>query len=200
MADGGKTADELGAYVCFADEAGQALSPPRGRTWARRGARPQVKVHVRRRGRVNVLGAACFRPGGGRARFVYRLLTWRGRKGERKSFGLREYRVFLTALHQQLRAPVVLVWDNINVHKTPELTEWMERQEWLRVFHLPRYAPELNAVEGVWSLLKRSIVNFLLAGLDELEALVRSRLKQIQYRPDAIIGCLTETGLTFAPP
>ncbi|MFE3328508.1 hypothetical protein [Streptomyces sp. NPDC059176] len=30
--------------------------------------------------------------------------------------------------------------------------------------------------------------------------LVRSRLEQIQYRPDAITGCLTEAGLSFAPP
>lgn len=51
----------------------------------------------------------------------------------------------------------------------------------------------------MWSLLKRSIVNFLLTGLDHLEALVRSRLKQIQYRP-AITGCLTETGLIMKPP
>ncbi|MGW2184432.1 IS630 family transposase [Streptomyces sp. NPDC001719] len=192
-------AGELGAYVCFADEAGQALSPPRGRTWARRGARPQVKVHVRRRGRVSALGAACFRDGD-RARFAFRLHTWHGRKGERKSFGLRDYRAFLTALHHQLRAPVVLVWDNVNVHKTPELTQWTERQEWLRVFYLPPYTPELNAVEGIWSLLKRSIVNFLLSGIDHLEATIRSRLKQIQYRPDAITGCLTETGLILKPP
>jgi transposase len=156
-------------------------------------------VHVRRKGRVNALGAACYRPGH-RPRLLFRLLVWHGRKAERKSFDRADYQAFLTALHQQLHAPVVLVWDNVNVHKTPELTQWMERQEWLRVFHLPPYAPELNAVEGVWSLLKRGIVNFLLNGLGQLEALVRSRLKQIQYRPDAITGCLTETGLIMKPP
>ncbi|MEU3279503.1 transposase, partial [Streptomyces antibioticus] len=147
MAGRGKTAGELGAYICFADEAGQALSPPRGRTWARRGARPQVRVHVRRKGRVNALGAACYRPGH-RPRLLFRLLVWHGRKAERKSFDRADYQAFLTALHQQLHAPVVLVWDNVNVHRTPELTQWMERQEWLRVFCLPPYAPELNAVEG----------------------------------------------------
>ena len=68
------------------------------------------------------------------------------------------------------------------------------------MFYLPRYAPELNAVEWIWSWLKRSIVNFLLASIDDLEALVRSRLKQIQYRPDAITGCLADTGLIMKPP
>lgn len=76
----------------------------------------------------------------------------------------------------------------------------MERQEWLRVYYLPVYAPELNAVEGIWSLFKRSVVNFLLSGLDQLKSPVRSRLKPIQYRPDAIAGCLAETGLITKPP
>lgn len=94
----------------------------------------------------------------------------------------------------------MLVWDNVSTHKTPELTGWAARQKWLRVFYLPRYAPELNAVEWIWSWLKRSIVNFLLVGIDDLETLVRSRLKQIQYRPDAITGCLIDTGLITKPP
>ena len=157
-------------------------------------------MHVRKRGRVNALGAACYRPGDNRPRFAYRLHTWHGRKKETKSFTPDEYRGFLTALHHQLHAPVVLVWDNVSTHKTPEFTAWAARQRWLRVFYLPRYTPELNAVEWIWSWLKRSIVNFLLAGIDDLEALVRSRLKQIQYRPDAITGCLTDTGLVMKPP
>jgi putative transposase len=156
-------------------------------------------VHVRRKGRVSVLGAACYRPGQ-RARFAFKLHTWRGRKNDAKSFTAGDYRVFLTALHHLLRTPIVLVWDNLSAHTTPELTAWINAQDWLTVFHLPSYAPELNAVEGIWSLLKRGIVNFLLTSIDHLEALVRSRLKQIQYRADLITGCLTETGLTLQPP
>jgi transposase len=33
-----RVARDLGAYVCFEDEAGQGLMPPKGRTWAPRGA------------------------------------------------------------------------------------------------------------------------------------------------------------------
>ena len=39
-----RVARDLDAYVCFEDEAGQALRPPKGRTWAPRGARPVVTV------------------------------------------------------------------------------------------------------------------------------------------------------------
>ena len=31
---------DLGAFICFEDETGQGLRPPKGRTWAPRGARP----------------------------------------------------------------------------------------------------------------------------------------------------------------
>jgi hypothetical protein len=64
-------ARDLGAFICFEDEAGQGPSPPRGRTWAPRGARPVVRVRgarpvVRVRGagggRVSIAGVACYRP------------------------------------------------------------------------------------------------------------------------------------------
>jgi hypothetical protein len=31
------TAADLGAWLCFEDESGQGLRPPKGRTWGRRG-------------------------------------------------------------------------------------------------------------------------------------------------------------------
>ncbi|MEV0664672.1 transposase [Actinomadura luteofluorescens] len=39
--------------------------------------------------------------------------------------------------------------------------------DWLQVFYLPAYAPDLNPAESVWSLLKRSVVNFLATDLDQ---------------------------------
>ena len=53
--------------------------------------------------------------------------------------------------------------------------------------------------EGVWSLLRRSIANFVAADLDTLTRIVKRKLKRIQYRPELIDGCLTETGLTMNP-
>ncbi len=45
------------------------------------------------------------------------------------------------------------------------------------------YAPELNAVEAVWSHLKQSLANLTKRNLSQLAALVKTRLKQMQYRP-----------------
>ena len=44
LAGGKRTAADLGAWLCFEDESGQGLRPPKGRTWGRRGHTPVVKV------------------------------------------------------------------------------------------------------------------------------------------------------------
>jgi transposase len=49
----------------------------------------------------------------------------------------------------------VLVWDNLNVHLTYGIRQFIDRQDWLTVYQLPSYAPDLNPVEGIWSLLRR---------------------------------------------
>ena len=53
--------------------------------------------------------------------------------------------------------------------------------------------------EGIWSMLKRSMINFAAADLDSLVRIVKRKLKKIQYRPHLINGCLTATGLTIEP-
>ena len=58
-------------------------------------------------------GLACYRPGE-RCRLIYRLHTYRGRKGETKAFTWNEYRDLLIAAHRQLPGGViVLVWDYV---------------------------------------------------------------------------------------
>jgi putative transposase len=72
-------------------------------------------------------------------------------------------------------------------------------RDWLHVIQLPAYAPDLNPTEGVWSHVKRSMGNLAAATVDQLAAIVRNRLKRIQYRPDLLTGILAQTGLTFDP-
>ncbi len=64
---------------------------------------------------------------------------------------------------------------------------------------LPAYAPDLNPTEGVWAHLKHGMANFAVHSVDHLLAIVRNRLKSIQYRPDLIDGFLAQTGLALAP-
>ncbi len=69
--------------------------------------------------------------------------------------------------------------------------------DWLTVVRLPAYAPDLNPVEGVWSTMKSGLGNLAARSVDHLAAVVRNRLKRIQYRPDLFPGFLAQTGLSF---
>ena len=89
----------------------------------------------------------------------------------------------LDAAHQQLAGPVVVVWDNLNSHVSAAMAELVAARDWLTVCQLPPYAHELNPVEPVWSHLKRSLANLAKRNLVQLTALVKTRLKRMQYRP-----------------
>ncbi|WP_326762683.1 transposase [Streptomyces phaeochromogenes] len=47
------------AWLCFADEAGQLLRPPKACTWSRRGCPPLVRVRAAGSGRISMAGLVC---------------------------------------------------------------------------------------------------------------------------------------------
>jgi len=79
------------------------------------------------------------------------------------------------------------------------MRELAAARDWLYVIQLPAYAPDLNPTEGVWSHVKRSLGNLAVTSVDHLAAIVKDRLKRIQYRPDLLISFLTHTGLNLNP-
>ncbi len=158
---------------------------------------------VRRRGagggRVSIAGVACYRPGD-RPHLFYQLRVYRRRKGEAKGFTWQGLPGPDIAAHHNLSAPLIWVWDNLNIHLAPELADFAtENKAWLQVYQLPAYAPDMNPAVGIWSLLKRSIANFAAADLHGLVRIIKRKLKKIQYRRHLIDGCLAGTGLIIEP-
>jgi transposase len=41
----------------------------------------------------------------------------------------------------------VLVWDGLNTHTSRAMRELIAARDWLTVFRLPAYAPDINPVE-----------------------------------------------------
>jgi hypothetical protein len=121
-------------------------------------------------------------------------------KGKRRSMGERDFIALIDGTHQLLKAPIVLVWDRLNTHLSHAMRELIAEREWLTVFLLPAYSPDLNPVEWVWAHAKRSLANLAVVALDRLEMLVRYRLKRLQYRPDTLDGFIAGTGLTLDEP
>jgi transposase len=155
-----------------------------------------VKVCGKGSGRISVAGLVCTKPGL-RTRLIYRMLIHHGRKGERKGFREADFARLLDDAHQRLRAPIVLVWDNSTQHVDAQMRALIATRAWLTVFRLPPYAPELNPAEGVWSHCKRTLANLAARTTDQLAALVRTRLKRMQYRPNLLDGFIAETGLVY---
>ncbi|WP_434091478.1 IS630 family transposase [Streptomyces bluensis] len=188
-----------GGYICFEDEAGFTRRPPKGRTWGRRGRTPVVTVSGRRSGRLSVAGLIAMRPGS-RTRLCHRLRTHRAGEDRRRSMGERDFIALIDGVHQLVKAPIVLVWDRLNTHVSHAIRELIAERAWLMVFLLPAYSPDLNPVEWVWAHVKRSLANLAVVALDRLEALVRNRLKRLQYRSATLDGFIVGTGLKLDKP
>ena len=78
------------------------------------------------------------------------------------------------------------------------MAELIAARDWLTVYQLPPYAHELNPVELVWPNLKRSLANLAKRNLAQLTALVKTRLRRMQYRPGLLDSFLDKTGLDLS--
>jgi transposase len=89
---------------------------------------------------------------------------------------------------------------DFTTHVSRAMTALVAARPWLTVYQLPPYASELNPVEAVWSNLKRSLANLTKQNIDQLTALVKTRLRRMQYRPGLLDGFLAKTGLDLSNP
>ncbi|MGW3968364.1 transposase [Streptomyces ardesiacus] len=77
----------------------------------------------------------------------------------------------------------MLVWDNLSTHLTAGMRRCIADRDWLTVVQLPPYATDLNPVEGIRSVLRRTTTaNRAFADPDDLITAVRRNLRQLQYR------------------
>ena len=149
--------------------------------------------------RVSLAALIAVKPGR-RPRLIYRVHRARKRRNDqRKGFTETGYARLLDDAHQQLGGPLVVVWDNSNTHVSDAMTALIAARDWLTVYRLPPYAHELNPVEPVWSHLKRSLANLAKRNLTQLTALIKTRLRRMQYRPSLLAGFLASTGLDLTP-
>jgi hypothetical protein len=143
-----------------------------------------------------VAARACDRPGW-RSRWATDPALMSG-PGGRKSLARRAYRDLLAVAPQRLAGLIVLLCDGLNSPLMAGMRQPIAAHEWLRVYHLSTYAPDLGP-EGLWSILgRRFLSNVAFAELEPLIRMVGHGLRAISYRPDFIEVCLggTEVSLT----
>ena len=65
---------------------------------------------------------------------------------------------FLQKMVSDSNKPIVMIVDGASFHKSKQTRQFVRNQgDWLRLFFLPPYAPELNPDEQVWNQLKSRI-------------------------------------------
>lgn len=108
-------------------------------------------------------------------------------------------RVFNEFLRQLLESKrerqVVLVLDNAAYHTTRATLDLLaEHEEHVRVLWLPKYSPELNAIEGLWGYLKRrALNNYFFGTIERLEQAVTEAFDALNADPTTTLSLTYNT-------
>ena len=169
-----KEAQEVGATIYFADEAGVRSDYHSGTTWGIRGQTPVVSSTGARFG-LNVISVVNRR---GKLRFMVYNGCLNGDL----------FIQFLRRLLYGASQPIFLIVDGHPVHKSAKVRKFVASTEGkLRLFYLPAYSPELNPDEQVWNHLKNhTIGKQCMNSLKQLTEAVYSHLRAMQRKPALI--------------
>ena len=171
-----KTVQKYRAILYFQDEANVSLTAFLGKTWSPCGQTPKAKV-TGKRGGVAAMSAVS-RQG----HLLFRL--------HNKRIATPEVIDFLKQmLKHHSRRHLVVVMDQAPPHTSKKTTSYIESQERLHVFHLPKYSPDWNPDEKVWNHLKhQELTRHQAKTKEELTKLARRKLQSMAKRPSLMRG------------
>ena len=91
-------------------------------------------------------------------------------------------------LLRHLCRPLLVIWDGLPAHRSALVRDFVVAQgDRLVLEWLPGYAPELNAVEHIWSYLKQNeLPNLGPQELWELSTAARDALRRMRRRPTLV--------------
>ena len=163
------------ASLVFIDESGLMMAPLVRRSWAPRGQTPVLWQRTRSHRKVSIIAALCISPQRDHVQLLFRL---------HPDCNIRtlQAKAFLKALLKQLRTPVIVVWDNLQVHRAKTVQDFVASEKTLRAAFFPPYAPELNPVEYLWAYLKfNPLANHAFFEINELAHEARRSSRKIQH-------------------
>jgi transposase len=181
-----KKVRRLKAHLAFLDESGFLLIPNVRRTWAPRGRTPII-WHRYRHDRISAISAVTVSFRRQRLGLYFHL--------HRENISQSEVVLFLRYLLQQIRGPIVLLWDGGSIHTGHEIQVFLARHPRLHVERFPAYAPDLNPDERVWGHCKAALANGRPDNLDELMAELESLTRTARRRPSLLRSFITSSDL-----
>ena len=163
------------AMLYFQDESGVSLIPVLGRTWAKKGKTPKIKVTGNRGG---FCVTSAISPAG---RMVFRI--------ENHTIHAEDHIDFLEQIMMQHpHRKIIVIEDNAKPHIAGLVKDFVnEHKNKIAVYYLPTYSPDLNPDEKVWKYLKNVKLKAHQArNKKEFKPLIQSKMQSIQKRPKLI--------------
>jgi transposase len=169
------------------DESGFSQRPSVRRTWAPEGRTPVLKHHFNWK-RLHAIGAVVCQPEGTNAQGLPRL--------QPGSVKQEDILAWLSALHDRVPGSLVVLWDGLAAHHSKVVHAYgQENAAWLAMHRLPAYAPELNPVEYLWSVLKgKDVANMCADTISQIESKLHQAAERVE-REAIAQGFLRASGL-----
>lgn len=169
-----KRAKRQGAEIHWGDETGLSNGHQYGRSYAPKGETPVMRVCVRKES----IGLVSTITNQGQMRFML----------FREAMNASIMKKFLARLIKDVDRKVFLIVDNLKVHHSKLVQEWLEEhKEQIEVFFLPAYCPELNPDEYLNNDLKTNVYSAEPArSRDQLKRKAISHLRTLQKQPKKV--------------
>ena len=171
-----RLAEKMDADIAFEDEAGVGVMTRHGRTWGMSGKTPVIKVSMLRGG-YNVLSAVTAQ---GEMDYSIQDGTINGER----------YIEFLSELIADRKRPLIVLADHATFHHSKKVRDYVRgHRSQLRVFFLPKRAPEYNPDEQVWNEVKNHRIGKQpVKNKEDLKTRLTSALDSLKQNTQSIIS------------
>jgi transposase len=181
-----KRARAARAAIHWGDETGVSNQDQTGRSYAPKGETPVVVRTAERITRGTISAAS--------NRGLMRFMLYEG------ALNADRFTAFLRRLTKDAGQKVILIVDNLKVHKAGKVQAWAEgHAHEIELFYLPAYAPDHNPSEYLNNELEQKLRQRPQPGSkEELVKSARSVLRAIQRSPERVRACFRPEPVRYA--
>jgi len=153
------------------------LIPTRRRTWGPEGQTPKVP-YCYKHDRISALAVLTVSP-------IRRHIGLYARF-QQDNFKAVHVAPFLRQLLRHMPGPVILLWDQGQIHKGPAIRQVLLDNPRLHTEFFPKYAPELNPAEQVWNEFKGHTANSLPLDKQDIRNSLHANKRRVRRSQDKL--------------
>lgn len=153
------------------------LIPTRRRTWGPQGHTPRIPYSYKH-DRISALAVLTVSP-------IHRHIGLYARFHQ-DNFKAMHVAPFLRQLLRHLPGPVILLWDQGQIHKGTAIRQVRSDNPRLHTEFFPKYAPELNPAEQVWNEFKGRTANSLPLDKQDIRNSLHANKRRVQRSQDKL--------------